>query len=320
MLSSYYALLLFALTSSVVAPPPPPQPELAFGLAWQKLQGNDLLEDGPGWPMHCWYRLKLVEPQVKPIWPNDANLDHFMCFDDPVSRVTYLKLERVEKNGQFHLHEYLKIRESGVNDLSIPLEGYWGRGPPTDKLNAFSDGTVRPVITFDEAIEIRLIWNNKRQLEREVRFLRYEDVMVVDFYSAALTVYELTKGWQVLQDNEDPRLLEISPNPYRWYRLKSVVDEGYPTWPEDAGLERVIQLRIENHRVSGLSLHQLRRVATADGRELHLVTNAGYEFVRTCHFNDMNMVLDGFWGRANKLNPWIKGQIWGGTKNTFSRA
>jgi hypothetical protein len=53
---------------------------------------------------------------------------------------------------------------------------------------------VRPVITFDEAIEIRLIWNNKRQLEREVRFLRYEDVMVVDFYSAALTVYELTKG------------------------------------------------------------------------------------------------------------------------------
>ena len=106
----------------------------------------------------------------------------------------------------------------------------------------------------------------------------------------------------MLQDNEDPRLLEISPNPYRWYRLKSVVDEGYPTWPEDAGLERVIQLRIENHRVSGLSLHQLRRVATADGRELHLVTNAGYEFVRTCHFNDMNMVLDGFWGRANKLN------------------
>ena len=161
MLSSYYALLLFALTSSVVAPPPPPQPELAFGLAWQKLQGNDLLEDGPGWPMHCWYRLKLVEPQVKPIWPNDANLDHFMCFDDPVSRVTYLKLERVEKNGQFHLHEYLKIRESGVNDLSIPLEGYWGRGPPTDKLNV-SDDFCKPSVVVPHAQVYRFFLTARR--------------------------------------------------------------------------------------------------------------------------------------------------------------
>ncbi|KAF8731574.1 hypothetical protein AX14_004683 [Amanita brunnescens Koide BX004] len=293
-----YALLIFALTSAVLAPTPPPQQPL-FGLAWQTLQGNDLLEDGPDCPVHCWYRLKIAEPGVKPIWPDDANLDDFMCFDDPVSRVTYLKLQRVEKNDQFHLHTYKAMRKSGVNDLDIPLDGYWGRGPPTNDLNTSSDGKVRRVITFDEVAEIR---TNGR--ERQVRFLKYEHVAEspAEYYSA-LTVYELTKEWQVLQGNEDPRLLEAKyptdpPVLYPWYRLKP---GDKPVWPNDENLDQIMEFIPTNGRVERASRLRLRRATTRDQLKL-LLRRTGYDRVRGGHLNDPIMPLVGFWGRAKGFN------------------
>ena len=56
-----------------------------------------------------------------------------MCFDDPVSSVAYRKLRRVEQSGQLHLDEgYSEVGNNAVNNLHIPLDGYWGRGPPAN--------------------------------------------------------------------------------------------------------------------------------------------------------------------------------------------
>ena len=84
--------------------------------------------------------------------------------------------------------------------------------------------------------------------------------------------------------------------------------QDYPTWPEDVNLDQVIQLRIEDGRIDGLSLLKLRRVAAPDEHSIHLISNAGYEDGRVSHFNDMAMRLDGFWARANKLN--VSDHVW----------
>jgi hypothetical protein len=151
-----YALLIFTITSSVVAPSPPPPslPQQAFGwplqpYTWKALQGNShlrLLEvhdpANSSW-IYRWYRLKIFKPGLRPIWPDDADLDQVMQFtaiDSAVSRVTYLKLKRIEKNDQYELDlhgGYLEIGNGNVNDPNIPLEGYWGRAYELNVSNDF---------------------------------------------------------------------------------------------------------------------------------------------------------------------------------------
>ena len=109
-------------------------------------------------------------------------------------------------------------------------------------------------------------------------------------------------AWQTLQGHTDIRLFDV-PNPeepsliYRWYRLKI---GDVPTWPEDAVLEQVMQFAATDHRVSRVTYLKLKRVVENDGHEFHL--QGGYEEISSGDVNDPKIPLEGFWGRADKLD------------------
>ncbi|KAF8699737.1 hypothetical protein AX14_000910 [Amanita brunnescens Koide BX004] len=110
--------------------------------------------------------------------------------------------------------------------------------------------------------------------------------------------------WQILQNNADPRLLEVKgPDDviYRWHRLKTVVHrEDYPAWPEDEGLDDVMEFIPADNRIESVSYLKLRRV-TQD-QHYHLQRDKGYDKLRTSHLNDPDIPLVGHWGRAGGFN------------------
>ena len=109
-------------------------------------------------------------------------------------------------------------------------------------------------------------------------------------------------AWQTLQGHTDIRLFDV-PYPeepsliYRWYRLKI---GDVPTWPEDAVLEQVMQFAATDHRVSRVTYLKLKRAVENDGHEFHL--QGGYEEISSGDVNDPKIPLEGYWGRADKLD------------------
>ena len=203
MLISYYALLIFALTSSVVAP----SSQQPSGSAWQTLQGNTdpRLRDveDPNGVVYRWYQLQ----EDKPTWPKDAKLDRFMEFipvDGRVERVACFKFQRITTPDQLKIHVcrtgYDLVRKNRVNDPLIALAGYWGRAKGLNvsdnlveaicsasrsSLQNLPEGTVGPVVLFDEVIEIKKTGFGTK-LKREIRFLNKKS-----HANSALTVYDL---------------------------------------------------------------------------------------------------------------------------------
>ena len=114
----------------------------------------------------------------------------------------------------------------------------------------------------------------------------------------------------MLQGNEDPRLLEAAGSNkqlYRWYGLKIVNEPGdTPTWSRDSMvLELVMQFGpiIIHGGVQDVYSFKLRRFLD-DQRRLHLYYINKYSpqtegFVSV---NTPNIPLEGFWGRASKVN------------------
>ncbi|KAF8687519.1 hypothetical protein AX14_003691 [Amanita brunnescens Koide BX004] len=315
-----YALLIFALTFPVVAPPPQQASGLKLMSGWAALDGNRdsrlVNVKGPNDVVYRWYRLKTPEEISnseksgdRSPWPRNRQFDDAMELipvKGRIRRVSYLKLQRVVRGHRYHLlRDHPQMVTTGiVYNQRIPLVGFWGRAAGFNP--EVPAGSAGPAVLFDEVIEIKQVISGKMStLKRQIRFLDHQEHAA---YLPALTVYELTKEWAALQGSEDPRLLEVPPDLYHWFRIKLVVAQDYPTWPEDVNLDQVIQLRIEDGRIDGLSLLKLRRVAAPDEHSIHLISNAGYEDGRVSHFNDMAMRLDGFWARANKLN--ISDHVW----------
>jgi hypothetical protein len=225
-----YALIIFALAFAVVAPPPSGSPSDT----WLTLEGNEGNEgnkylaslvtvpetDPP--VMYRWYRLKIVAPGEKPIWPRDCNLDHVMQFvsiENLVKKVIYTQLKRIKSGGQVVLTPGLSFPQQkgqmGLNDWHVPLEGFWGRGHRFDVSDDFwkpfvvvPHSSLQPstgaVVEYDKVIEIQNFGSPRGGEQRKIRFL--DEHMKPHTFSAALTAYTLPQvPSDKLKKNQRPR-------------------------------------------------------------------------------------------------------------------
>ncbi|KAF8731571.1 hypothetical protein AX14_004680 [Amanita brunnescens Koide BX004] len=194
---------------------------------WQTLEGNTdlalLLEGGPD-PFRYWYRLKnITYGHDYPIWPRDESLDHVMVFipvDGHVNGVSYLKLHRIEENGQMVLVPKIVDYPEGeeflhVDDWRVPLEGYWGRGCIFNNLHGDSKG-LQVLTHFEPVIEIKnsgvSIWRRGWK-QRQIRFLK-DDEMKSYAFNSALTHYDVKpKRGREAQGETVTKYRDLQPRP-----------------------------------------------------------------------------------------------------------